>query len=163
MHFGLQLGPWHPQGSCLHCHILLDCSLPCAFWSTNVSLAVGFQSRTCFDILRSGILMTCPYQIQRFMYSFSTLCCPDLRLSSSSLTTSCHVNFIIVLRHPITNHITPTSTSLSPFHYSHPYSSTERTMLLKSFSFVRKNIPSWFQTFSRFLNAAPVLPNMLPT
>ena len=105
----------------------------------------------CFGILYSGILRTCPYHIDRFTLNFSMMYgCQVLRLSSSSLTISNHLIFMTFLRHPLSYLLTLSSIPFKPFQDSHPYNSTERTVLLNSFNFVRNDIPISFQTFSCF-------------
>ena len=90
-------------------------------------------------------------------------CCLVRRLSSCSLIMSNHLIFITILRHPVSKLLILPSICLRPFHDSHPYTSTARTMLLNSFSFVRKEIPLSFQARSRFLKAAPALPILIST
>ena len=80
------------------------------------------------------------------------------RLISSSVTMSNHMSFMIFRKHTLSTLPTPYSISLTPFQDSYPYNTVERTMVLNSFSFARKDTPFSFQIFSMFLNAAPVLP-----
>ena len=70
------------------------------FGQPTLLLPVGFQRRPCFGILQFDIPRMCPCHLQRFIFRFSiTLFCPDLCLSSSSLTISYHLIFMIVLIH----------------------------------------------------------------
>ena len=61
-------------------------------------LRSGLQLRAWLGSLSSGIPRTCPYNFNRSILIFSTtLCWPVQRLSSSSLTWSYHLIFIIFL------------------------------------------------------------------
>ena len=86
-----------------------------------------------------------------------------LCLSSCSLTMSNYLVLIVILRHTFSNLINPSSISLRPFHDSHPFTSTERTVRSNSFSFVHMDIPLSFKTCSMFLKFAPALPILIPT
>ena len=124
----------------------------------------GLHRNACFGILFSGLLRTWPYHLHRVTLNFSmTDGWPVLRLRSSSLTISNHLIYMIFLSHPLSNLLTHSSISFKPFQDSHPYNSTDKTMLLNSFKFVRSDILFSFQIFSMFLNAAPVLPILIPS
>ena len=64
---------------------------------------------------------------------------------------------------PLSNLLTRTSTSHDPFHDSHPYIKTDITMLFNYLSFICVDISCSFQTLDNVLNAAPVLPILMPT
>ena len=110
MCFGLQFGPRQSTSTGLsvvtgisrwivRCHV--------SFGRPTLLRHAGFQRRACFDILWSDIIKTCPYHLQRFIFSFSiTLPYPDLLLSSSSLTITNHLISMIVFRHPLPNLLT---------------------------------------------------------
>ena len=85
------ISPW-----IVRCHV--------SFGRPTLLLVAGFQRRARFCVPWSDILRPCQYHLQQFIFSFSiTLCYIDLCLSSSSLTISYHLIFMIVLRHPLSN------------------------------------------------------------
>ena len=92
-------------------------------------------------MLALGILRTWPHFLQRFILFLSMMfCCPVFRLSSSSLTTSNYLIFIIFHRHPFSNLLMLCSVSVRPFDDSHSYHFWNSPILLNIMRLTQENL-----------------------
>lgn len=104
------------------CHLSQDLSIPlCAarlFWSASFSLSFRSLCQDC-NTLSGCCLRMCPMNCHVFLF-ISLLNLSILALSNSSLllTFSCHLNFIILLKHRFWNTSIFSASPLFIFHVS---------------------------------------------
>jgi hypothetical protein len=95
-------------------------------------LPSGVHPRATAQSSVLSFLKTCPIQFHlRLLTSSLILSVPAISKTVLFVTCSCHLILKILLRHLVWKMSSFSSSPFVSFHVSHPYSSTDRTRLLK--------------------------------
>ena len=142
----------------------VHCSSLGVSWFPTFPLPVGVQLIARFYSLLCGMRSLSPYHLNRCVLNTSTTdCWPVLRFSSISLISSCHLTFIIFLKHLLPNLLPLFSMAFSPFYDLRPYFRREIRMILNSLSFAERDMLCASHILLSILNAALAFPILMST